>query len=76
LYKENAYGLRNVGEIIENKLAIEEIKFAQNRRFDLGFDNRFFLVEITLSHPINDKNYFKLNRKVSLARNHFFFPID
>jgi hypothetical protein len=42
-----------------------------NYRFEHGLDSRHFFVEIALYHPLNEKCFVKISKKVALIRNYF-----
>jgi hypothetical protein len=37
----------------------------------MGLDSRAFYLNLTLTHPISDRSFIKISKKVALVRDHF-----
>lgn len=76
LLKDKAYELRNIGELLENRVKVEEIGVELKNRFDMGLDSRAFYLDLAITHPISDRSFIKINKKVALVRDHFSICLD
>lgn len=74
--KDKAYQISNIGEILNNCAVIEDIPTQEKKGYDLAFDTRLFYLEISFSHPIHDKAFFKINKKTSVTRNEFHIQFN
>lgn len=42
----------------------------------MGLDSRAFYLDLAITHPISDRSFIKINKKVALVRDHFSICLD
>ena len=79
LQKESGYKVKEVGQILKNSAEVRDSSDSSTHKHHKVLslsDNRQFFLQISFSHPINDKSFFKTSKKTTISCNQFWIGFN